>query len=139
MPDLKTAIHIAVEAHHGQERKNGHPYILHPIRVMLAMRTEEEMMAAILHDVVEDTGVTLADLKRARFPRGVLKAVDLLTKRPGQDYGAYLSALAKNPIARAVKIGDLRDNLNIAELPTLHPKDLKRLARYHEALRQLAG
>lgn len=137
MSDLETAIVIAAQAHKGQKRRNGLPYLLHPLRVMLRMTTEEEMIVAVLHDIVEDTKMTLSDLRDKGFSESVLNAVELLTTSDGGDYDDYLNALVANPLARKVKIADLLDNMNVAELPDLQEKDLARLKKYHKALRRL--
>lgn len=131
------ARHFATQAHHGQKRKNGLPYLLHPFRVMLRMKTEEEMIVAILHDVIEDTAVTLGDLKAEGFSDDLLAALDLLTKKRGQTYDEYISAISRNSLARAVKIEDLEDNMNLSELPEVGEKELARLRKYRKALLQL--
>jgi (p)ppGpp synthase/HD superfamily hydrolase len=136
---LEEAIRIAVSAHKGQMDKAGAPYILHPLRVMAAVDTPEEMAVAVLHDVIEDTGTTLDDLRRAGIPEDVCEAVRILTKAKGEDYSAYLDRVASNPLARAVKIADLRDNMRIERLPVLADEDFKRLAKYHSALKRLTG
>ena len=137
MSDLATAIDIAVEAHRKQRRKNGSPYILHPLRIMFRMKTDEERIVALLHDVVEDSSVTLSDLEARGFTNEIVNAVGLLTKHDHCDYEAYLTALAGNSLARRVKIGDLLDNLDISELPDISDKDLIRLKKYKNALRYL--
>jgi (p)ppGpp synthase/HD superfamily hydrolase len=83
MATLERAIAIAAAAHTGQTDKGGQPYILHPLRVMMRCTTADEQIAAVLHDVVEDSDVTLADLEQEGFPRSVVEAVEALTKRPG--------------------------------------------------------
>lgn len=137
MSDLQTAILIAAQAHHGQKRKNGLPYLLHPFRVMLRMKTEKEMIVAILHDVVEDTDVTIADLRARGFAADVLEALRLLTKIKGQNYDCYIEAIYRNPLARKVKIADLEDNMNLGEIPKLEQKDLARIEKYRKALKRL--
>lgn len=137
MSDLGAAILLAAKAHHGRTRRNGLPYILHPFRVMLRMKTEEEMIVAVLHDVVEDTSVTLDELCAAGFSQPVTEAVRLLTKQHGGDYDKYLVAVSGNSLARRVKIADLEDNLNLDELPEVGDKDLLRVAKYHRALKML--
>ncbi len=104
---------------------------------MLRMKTEEEMIVAILHDVIEDTAVTLGDLKAEGFSDDLLAALDLLTKKRGQTYDEYISAISRNSLARAVKIEDLEDNMNLSELPEVGEKELARLRKYRKALLQL--
>lgn len=107
---LTKAIEIAAKAHDGQKDKTGAPYIFHPIRVASAFADEFLQTIAVLHDVVEDTGVTLAELDRL-FPQGVVNAVDALTRRDGEIYEEFILRVARNPNARKVKIADIRDNL----------------------------
>lgn len=131
--NLEAAIAIAAFEHAGQTDKGGQPYILHPIRVMLAMSTDEDRIVAVLHDIVEDTEVTLAKIGD-EFGGNVAGAVDALTKRHGESYSAYLARVGANPIARRVKMADLADNCNLKRLgrePTA--EDAKRLARYQDA------
>src|SRR6266576_3071001 len=109
---LERAIEIAMQAHRGQREKSGAPYILHPIRVMLGLRRPEEKMAAILHDVVEDSDWTLARLRKEGFPKAVLVAVDHLTGRDRESYEAFVSRAIRDPIAKKIKLRDLEDNLN---------------------------
>jgi len=135
---LDDAIQVARRAHEGQLDKSGRPYIAHPLRVMGALRGEHERMAAVLHDVVEDTTVTLADLTDAGCPAEVLAAVAAVSKQPGEDQGAYLARVAANPIALAVKRADLADNLSPDRLSRLDAATRDRLrAKYESALRQL--
>lgn len=130
---LEDAIAIAVEAHRGQTDKAGAPYILHPLRVMLAVATEEERMAAVLHDVLEDGGWTLTRLRQRGVPEPVLEALDRLTRREGESYEAFVARAAGNPISRRVKLADLEDNMDLRRLGIVTPRDAERLARYHRA------
>ena len=138
MAGLQRAIEIAVQAHRAQTRKDGSPYILHPMRVMFRVQDEDAQMAAILHDVVEDTAITLEELRSAGFSNAVLSAVDLLTHRDGVAYEAYVDAIADNPLARTVKLADLEDNMNVREIPELSDRDLKRTEKYHRAWKRLS-
>jgi (p)ppGpp synthase/HD superfamily hydrolase len=134
---LERAIAIAAVAHEGQVDKAGAPYILHPLRMMLAVTTPEARMAAVLHDVVEDTAVTLADLRREGFPEAVLAAVGVLTKREGEDYEAFIQRVAPNPIAREVKLADLRDNSDLSRITEPTEKDQARIGKYRKAIEYL--
>jgi (p)ppGpp synthase/HD superfamily hydrolase len=98
--------------HHGQLDKSGKAYILHPLAVMLRMDTDEERIVAVLHDVVEDTPITVADLLHDGYPPEIVEAVDLLSRRHNQTYSEYIQALAGNRIALKVKIADLIHNLD---------------------------
>ena len=133
MATIEDAISIAAQAHKGQKDKAGDPYLLHPLRMMLRMNSEGAMMAAVLHDVVEDTGWTLEQLREEGFPDEVLEAVDCLTHRSGESYQEFVERVQTNPIARQVKIADLEDNMNIRRISQLGTKDLERLEKYHKA------
>ena len=139
MPTLDDAIALAAEAHRGQKDKAGRPYILHPLRLMLAMASEHERMAAVLHDAVEDSGVTLADLAARGYPKEVVAAVDRLTRRKGEDYEAFIRRLKPDPLARKVKLADLEDNMDLSRIPDPRPRDYKRLERYRAAWMELGG
>ncbi len=144
MATLERAIEIAAAAHAGQTDRAGQPYVLHPLRVMLAVRSPEERMAAVLHDVVEDTPWTLDRLAAEGFPPAVLEAVALLTRDPaaGADdvaYLAYVARAAAHPVARAVKAADLRDNLDESRLPAPTDRDRARAAKYRRALALVAA
>jgi GTP diphosphokinase / guanosine-3',5'-bis(diphosphate) 3'-diphosphatase len=140
MSTLERAIALAAKAHAGQVDKGGHPYILHPLRVMLGMSSLHEQMAAVLHDVVEDTSVTIADLRAEGFPEEVLEAIVALTKTPGEHRIAAAHRAAANPISRVVKLGDVADNMNLKRIPNPTDKDVSRLEEYaHVRLILLAG
>lgn len=140
MATLERAIDIAAEAHAGQLDKAGAPYIAHPMRLMarfLLGGNEETAIIAALHDVVEDSKWTLADLRREGFSPQVVSAVDALTRREGEDYLTYVRRAASHPLARFVKEADLRDNLDEQRLNKIY--DSERLARkYASGLRALA-
>ena len=108
-PLTNKAMQIAYKAHHGQTDYNGIPYIFHPIHLAEAMDDEYSCCVALLHDVVEDTVVTLEELKES-FPREVTDAVALMTHEKGTDYFDYVRAIRENPIARKVKLADLAHN-----------------------------
>ena len=139
MATVEDAVSIAARAHRGQKDKAGAPYLLHPLRMMLRMDTEAAMMAAVLHDVVEDTEWTLERLREAGFSDEVLEAVDCLTHREGESYQQFVERVRTNPIARQVKIADLEDNMNVRRIDQLGPRDLERLEKYHRAWRVLTG
>lgn len=141
---LEQAIAIATEAHRGQYDKAGAPYILHPLRVMFALETEAERIVGVLHDVVEDgPGWTFEKLEREGFSAEVIAALRLVTKRPedaGKDLESYLRFVRRtlgNPVARRVKMADIRDNLDLTRLPDVTAPDVERLNKYLVALRLL--
>ena len=137
MSNLERAIEIAVAAHKGQLRKDGSPYVLHPLRLMMAVDSNDEKIVAVLHDAVEDTPVTFDQLQDEGFSNEVLNALRLVTHESDVSYSEYIAAIAKNRLACAVKLADLRDNGNIYEIPDLKPNDLKRLEKYHLAYKTL--
>lgn len=134
MPSLEDAIILAASAHRGQRDKAGRPYILHPLRMMLRLQTDEERLVAVLHDVVEDSDVTLDDLRRQGYGERIVAAVDHLTRREGESYDDFVARAAADPLARAVKVADLEDNLDTTRLAEITERDQERLARYQRAL-----
>ncbi len=136
MPTLEDAIALAMKAHLGQKDRVGEPYILHPLRVMFRLgwdAPEAARIAAVLHDVVEDTAIQLRDLRRLGYSEEVLAAVELLSRRPDDSYEQFIERVLPNSIARKVKRADLEDNMELRRLPTVTAKDLERLARYRSA------
>ena len=99
------------EVHHGQYDKLGVPYVLHPVAVAEQMTTEKEILVALLHDVVEDTSVTLDDLRDRGYTDEVVAAVDILTRRSGEPYSTYIERVSTSELARRVKLADLQHNL----------------------------
>jgi (p)ppGpp synthase/HD superfamily hydrolase len=136
-PTLEDAIALAAQTHRGQVDKGGQPYILHVLRVMLQLPDEDARITAMLHDVVEDSTLTLADLARSGYPPRIVRALDGLTRRDGEDYMEYIRRLAPNPIARRVKMADLRDNSNRKRHNPPTVKDVLRAKRYRKARRIL--
>ena len=137
--DLDHALKIALKAHAGQKDRGGAPYILHPLRLMMQMESEFEMLAAVLHDVIEDSSVTLDHLIKAGFAEEVIEAVDALTLKEGQSYDDYIEGCAANPIALKIKIADLNDNMNLRRILDLMEVDRERMDRYRRAYRRLTG
>ncbi|MGZ0785459.1 GTP pyrophosphokinase [Pseudomonas saponiphila] len=134
MSSLERAITIAAQAHAGQVDKGGAPYILHPLRVMLGVEQPEERIVAVLHDVLEDSAVTLEQLRAEGFSASVLAALSALTKVEGEDYPAFIRRAAANPLARRVKRADLADNSDLSRIPEPGAEDLRRLEKYRQAL-----
>ena len=131
---LEKAISIALEAHTGQVDKAGQPYILHPLRLMLKLEDNEEQIVAILHDVVEDSSMTLDTLKENGFSDNIIAAIECLTKRDNENYLHFITRVKKNQLARKVKIEDIKDNMDLKRLNSITDKDLQRVAKYHKAL-----
>ena len=132
MSSIERAIEIASSAHAGQRDKAGQPYIFHPLRVMLRVSTEHEQMAAVLHDVVEDTSVTLERLEQEGFPVEVLRAIAALTKLPGETRLDAAMRAAADPVARVVKLADNTENLDLSRIPNPTDKDYARCREYEE-------
>lgn len=128
---LAKAIQIAVNAHEGQVDRSGEPYIQHPLRLMNNVQTIEEKIVAILHDVIEDTTITSADLREAGIPDELIVEIQVLTHDPKIEYDAYVKKIAEHKIARNVKIADLKDNMDITRLNSITDKDIDRLKKYH--------
>lgn len=133
MATIEDAIRLALDKHHGQVDKGGAPYILHPLRVMGYMETETEQIVAVLHDVVEDSDVTLDDLRSMGFSNDVVAAVDHLSRREDETYEQFIQRIKPHPLAVRVKLGDLRDNMDIRRAGDLDQKALDRLQRYRKA------
>jgi (p)ppGpp synthase/HD superfamily hydrolase len=136
---LEDAIQIAVAAHRGQRDKNGAEYILHPLRVMFRLRNENEMIVAILHDVVEDSDWTIEALRGRGFPEEILAAVDALTRRSEETYEQFVDRAAAHPLARRVKLADLEDNMDARRMREVGTREAERLNRYLAAWRKLTA
>ncbi len=141
MPTLDDAIALAVKSHAGVRDRGGQPYILHPLRLMLRMETEEERMVAVLHDVVEDTDLTLEGLRALGYGERVVAALDCLTRRKHtqETYEQFIERIRVNPLATRVKLADLEDNMNVLRLPAVSTEDGKRLTKYRAAWARLKG
>ena len=132
MVDL--ALSIATQAHEGQLDKAGVDYIEHPIYVASQVDTEEEKAVALLHDVIEDSPVSAEELLIAGLPEEVVTAVQVVTKKKEQDYQTYLETVKKNPLARVVKLADLKHNSDLSRLSSITEKDRERLKKYKKAI-----
>lgn len=133
----KAALKLCFEAHKNQTDKSGMPYVFHPFHLAEQMKDEDTTIAALLHDVVEDTDYTIADLKQMGFPTNVLEALELLTHNDGTPYMEYVAKIKDNPIAKAVKLADLEHNSDLSRLDTVDEKALKRKEKYSQAIRLL--
>jgi (p)ppGpp synthase/HD superfamily hydrolase len=136
---MEKAIRIAAQAHERQRDKGGAPYILHPLRVMMQMTSEDEMIVAVLHDVIEDSDLTVERLRQEGFYAEILDAIECLTKRDGEEFGEYIERVKKNPLAIKVKIADLEDNLEVARLKEVTAADAERIEKYKQALQMLSN
>lgn len=138
MSTLQRAIEIATQAHQGQLDKTGRDYIGHPLRVMEMGKTEDEKIVGVLHDVVEDTDWSFEKLAAEGFSQEIIAALRCITKlHENENYDDFIERVRKNPLAKAVKINDLSDNMDIRRLPYLSDKDVKRLKKYLRAYKKL--
>jgi (p)ppGpp synthase/HD superfamily hydrolase len=137
MSDLDKALQIAIKVHQHQKDRHGKYYILHPIRVMIRVDSEEEQIVAILHDVVEDSEWSIEMLRKEGFSENILEAIDCLTKKDGEDYMDYINRNRENHIARQVKIADLEDNMDMRRIQNFSNADVIRMKKYQTAWRYL--
>lgn len=130
----KKALNICFEAHKDQKDKSGMPYVFHPFHLAEQMKTEETTIVALLHDIVEDTPITLEDLRAEGFSEAVLEAIALMTHDDDVKYMEYVREIKKNPIAAAVKLADLRHNSDLTRLDEVTEEALKRREKYLTAI-----
>jgi (p)ppGpp synthase/HD superfamily hydrolase len=130
---LGTMLVIATNAHAGQFDRGGAPYILHPLKVMHYLKSDDEelMCMALGHDVIEDTSVTYRDLRDAGISERVVAGIRALTKLPGQTYEEYKAGVFASEDAMRVKLADLRHNTDIRRLKGVTEKDIARMSKYH--------
>lgn len=135
----KKALKLCFEAHKEQTDKTGMPYVFHPFHLAEQMTDELSTVCALLHDVVEDTDCTFDDLRGMGFPEEVIAALKLLTHEDGVPYMDYVVEIAENPIAKAVKIADLRHNSDLSRMDESEIDEwaIKRTEKYKAALRLL--
>lgn len=132
MSTLEKAIVLAAKRHAGQVDKAQQPYILHPLRLMLNVKTTDEQIVAVLHDILEDTDTTVIELIGLGFSHHVVEAVQALTKKSGESRIEAAYRALKNPIARAVKLADIADNMDLSRIATPTPADFRRLQEYQQ-------
>ena len=132
-PQIELAREIAERKHHGQVDKAGIPYVTHPERVASRMKDREGKIVGWLHDTVEDTDLTLDEV-REMFGTEIADAVDAVSRRRGESWEEYLDRVKANPIARRVKISDLIDNSNLGRIPEITMRDVERQRKYNGAL-----
>lgn len=119
MDILEKAISLALEGHANQKDKGGMPYILHPLYVMNKMDTKDEMICAILHDIVEDTEITFEDLKHLGFSKENLHTLDCLTRKKDEDYFDYIERVKSDKTAVKIKLADLEHNMDFKRVKDL--------------------
>ena len=138
MSTLERAIVIAAEGHAGVKDKAGAPYILHPLRMMLALSSPDERIVAVLHDLCEDCpGWTFDRLRAEGFADHIINALDSVTKREGEDYETFVRRAAANPIGRQVKLADLRDNSQLSRISQPTQSDFDRIEKYRMAIEMI--
>ena len=130
----KRALSLCFEAHKDQKDKSGLPYVFHPFHLAEQMEDEETTVVALLHDVIEDTEYTIEDLQKAGFTQNVISAIALMTHNPQMPYMEYVRAIKSNPIARAVKLADLRHNSDMTRLDIITQRDEERAQKYLDAI-----
>lgn len=133
----KAALKLCFEAHKNQTDKSGMPYVFHPFHLAEQMKDEETTIAALLHDVIEDTDYTIGDLEQINFSPDVLEAIKLLTHTDSTPYMEYVAKIKENPIAKAVKLADLEHNSDLSRLDIVDEEALKRKEKYEQAIRLL--
>ena len=136
-PLTKKALQISFEAHKDQVDKSGMPYVYHPFHLAEQMDDENSVCVALLHDVAEDTDLTVADLSRMGFPKEVTDALTLMTHDDRTPYMDYVERLSHNPIAAKVKLADLAHNSDLTRLDVVREKDRERAEKYHKAIELL--
>lgn len=130
---LRMAINIANDVHSHQVDKAGQPYILHPLWVMNKVHTLKAKIVAVLHDIVEDTNITIEDLIFKGFDEDIVEAISLLTRKKNQSYNNYIELIATNDLAKEVKIADLSHNMDLSRLKEITDKDKERYNKYLKA------
>jgi len=134
---LNRAIELAIRYHSGTYDRYGTPYILHTLRVMDQVATADEKIIAVLHDTMEDCGVTSEMLIAEGIPEKITADIDRLSRRDGEDYDAYVERVMTSRRAARIKIADLEDNMDIRRMPEIGDDDIERLRRYHRSRMKL--
>lgn len=135
----KKALRISFNAHKNQIDKSGMPYVYHPFHLAEQMSDEYTTCVALLHDVVEDTDITIDDIKNEGFPKDVIDAIALMTHDNDVPYLEYVAMIKKDPIAAAVKLADLRHNSDLSRLDIVDSKALERIEKYKKAIQILSA
>ena len=130
---IEKSLQIALRAYAGKTDKAGREYIHHPLRVMSKMKTDLEMSAALLHDVIEDSDITAEQLLAEGIPAEIVEAVVCLSRHENEDYRDFVGRTKKNELAAKIKIADIEDNIDVLRLASLDEYDLARIKKYHSA------
>ena len=134
---LHKAITIACKAHQGQCSINGEPYILHPLRLLIKAKSNEERIIAVLHDVIEKTNISLADLKNKGFDHNIISSIDSLSRRKSESYVDYIGRLMQNRISVKIKLFDLADNIKMHSENNDNGIYDTKIIQYQNALKQI--
>lgn len=137
MNQFDQAIILATKYHSGQVDKGNHPYILHPLSVMLRMKTTEGKIVALFHDLLEDTPATATDLLELGFSKEIVQAVVELTRLKDESYGQYIKRLHNNPLSLSVKVEDLKENMNLQRIQNPTETDYARVVKYAKTLKRI--
>jgi len=137
MNKIEIALEIALSAHSGQVDKGGKPYILHPLRLMLQLEDEIDMISALLHDVLEDSHYTPDKLEELGIPEKAIEVISYLTRKKNETYEKFIKRAGSDRRAKQIKKLDIEDNMNISRIDNITQKDLDRLNKYHAALKYL--
>ena len=133
----KIALKLCFEAHKDQIDKSDMPYVFHPFHLAEQMTDEDTTVVALLHDLIEDTDYTLTDLKNMGFSDKIIDAIALMTHDDAVPYMDYVAAIKQNPVAKAVKLADLKHNSDMSRLETVTPWDIQRAEKYAKAIELL--
>jgi len=133
-PNINKALNLMYEAHKGQKDKGNIPYVFHPYHIAEQMNTEDEIIVALLHDVIEDTKITLEDIKSYGFNNNILEALKVITHDKNINYIDYINKISKNKLATKIKIRDLKHNIDLSRIPNPTEEDYNRVNQYKKAL-----
>ena len=136
---LIKAFLLCMVKHWKQKDKAEKRYVWHPIHVMINVKGYNEKIVALLHDIIEDTDVTITDLKNLKFSKEVVEAVDVISKKKDQEYFSYLKLIKDNSIAKKVKIEDLKHNSDLKRLRSISQNDIERAIKYKKAIDYLSS
>lgn len=136
-PLTKKALRVAFDAHKDQIDKTGLPYVFHPFHLAEQFDDEESICVALLHDVVEDTDITINDLEKLGFTESIIEAIKLLTHDNNVEYMDYVKEIKKNPLAKRVKLADLKHNSDSSRLDVVDSYALEREKKYKKAIEYL--
>ena len=133
-PNINKALNLMYEAHKGHKDKGNIPYVFHPYHIAEQMNTEDEIIVALLHDVIEDTKITLEDIKSYGFNNNILEALKVITHDKNINYIDYINKISKNKLATKIKIRDLKHNIDLSRIPNPTEVDYNRVNQYKKAL-----